>query len=157
MGFDGKRFVNTRFVPREEDVPVDDLKEWFEKDGKPLWRVRGLTGQELGAVNEAVERNKNIAAILEGLLAPENAEKVESLRKLLGVSDDVPQDIAKRIEMLTRGSVAPECDLDLALKLCENFPIEFYEITQVIIRLTGQGRIPGKSKPSTVTQESRQV
>ncbi|GAF96882.1 unnamed protein product [marine sediment metagenome] len=154
MGFDSKGFMNTKFQPREASVPVPDLKEFFEEGDKPEWKVRGLTGQELGRTNEAAERNRNIAAILEGLVAPGSHEKIESVRQLLGVGNETPQDIARRLEMLTVGSVEPPCDIELALKLCTVFPIEFYQITTKIVGLTGKGHMPGKAQPSGKTTKS---
>jgi len=155
MGLDKKRFMNARFEPRTAEVPVPALKEYFGEDEEnPSWTVRGLEGRELGQAHEAAERNRQISAILEGLLSEDNREKVASIRKMLGLGDETPRDIAKRVEMLTLGSVEPECDLELALKLCRAFPIEFYELTNKIVELTGRGHIPGKAKPSGATPTS---
>lgn len=148
MPFDKKAFLKAGFRPREKAVPVPDLKQFFAKGEKRVWKVRGLEGVELGRANEAAERNRNIAAVLEGLVAQGQKKKVDSMRELLGIGDQTPSDIAKRIEMLVIGSVEPECDLDLALKLCKTFPVEFFSITNWIIRLTGQGHEPGKARPS---------
>ena len=148
MGFDAKQFVKTRFQAREARVPVPELKPFFGKKEKPRWTVRGLTGHELGRANEAAERNRNTAALVEGLLSAAGKKKTEALRGLLGLDGATPPDIAKRIEILIMGSVDPECDLDLALKLCETFPVEFYLLTNKILELTGRGHAPGKPTPS---------
>jgi len=154
MAFDVNKFMSARLVPRTESVPVPDLKDFFEGKDKPVWTVRGITGNELGRANEAAARNKNIAAILEGLVSGKNADKVNSVRKLLGTGEgDVPDDIAKRIEMLKIGSVDPVCDLDLALKMCKAFPVEFFQLTNKITNLTGQGHEPGKAPPSGKTKK----
>jgi len=153
MPFDPKKFTKTKFEPRTESVPVPDLKEFFDKKEKPVWKVRGLTGTELGRANESAERNKNIAAVIEGLLAASARKKTDSMRKLLGIDDSTPPDIAKRIDMLVAGSIEPVCDLDLALKLCEAFPVEFFQITTKILELTGKGHMPGKPRPSGKTPE----
>ena len=64
--FDSKKFLKTKFTPRTADVPVPDLREFFS-DGTPaVWKVRGLTGHELGRAAEAAERNKSVLAIIEG-------------------------------------------------------------------------------------------
>jgi hypothetical protein len=60
---------------------VPDLKEFFEEGAEPLWRVRNLTGHELGRVNEAAERNKNVSAILEALVSANAKEKVEAVKE----------------------------------------------------------------------------
>jgi hypothetical protein len=154
MSFDSKKFLKTKFVPRTEDVPVPDLQAFFPEGSKAIWKVRGLTGQELGRAAEASERNRNIVAIIEGLTAEAAADKAEALKDLLGVGGSTPQDIAKRLEHLTIGSVDPPCTLDLAVRLCEVFPVEFYQLTNKILTLTGQGQSPGKQPPSGVTGKS---
>ena len=145
--FDEKRFMAAAFEARETDVPVPDMKDFFDEEENPAWRVRGLTGQELGLVHQAVARNRNMDAILEGLASAVDKEKSESIRKLIGDRDEVPDDIAKRLEMLTIASVAPECDLELAKKVARVYPIEFYQITNEINRLTGMG-METKKKPA---------
>jgi hypothetical protein len=154
MAFDSKRFLKTKFTARTEDVPVPDLAAFFPDDAKPVWKVRGLTGQELGRANEAAERNKNVAAILEGLASGAGKEQTEAVKELLGVGGSTPQDIAKRLEILSIGSVDPQCAPDLAVRLCEAYPVEFYQITNRINFLTGQGQMPGKQPPSGETPKS---
>lgn len=147
MGFDAQAFLAEKFEPRVIDVDVPDLKPWFG-DSPPVWKVRGLTGDELGRINEAVERNRNVGSLLEGLVAPGHAEKVRSVRELFGVGDKVPDDIVKRMEILITGSMDPVCDMDLAIRLKDNYPIEFMQITNKILWATGKGRVPGKLKGS---------
>ncbi|MBE9533900.1 MAG: hypothetical protein IMF03_02790 [Proteobacteria bacterium] len=154
MGFDAKKFLQTQLVPREETVPVPDMKDFFPEGEKPEWKVRGLTGVELARSNEAVARNKDIAAILEGLISQNNQAKIDSVKQLIGTDDKVPNDIAKRIELFIMGSVEA-VDIDIANKICTAFPVEFFEITNKITVLTGQGHVPGKPKPSGETQKSK--
>jgi len=156
MSFDAKKFKKTKFQTRTEDVPVKDLSAFFGEGETYVWTVRGLTGQELGRTKEAAARNKNFSAILEALESASKSEKVKGLKKALGV-DEVPQAIAERIEQLVLGSVEPACDTDLALMLCERFPVEFYALTNKILELTGKGMEPGKPKGSGGTPESGQA
>lgn len=146
--FDVKRFMSAQFLPREEDVPVPDMREWFEKGDKPVWRVRGLAGQELGSANAAAERNRNMEAILEGIASAVDRKKSEAIRKLIGDREEVPDDIAKRLEMLVIGSVEPKADIELAVRVCKVYPIEFYQITTKINQLTGMGHA-AKKKPAS--------
>ena len=157
MAFDAKKFLKEKFTSRTEAVSVPDLAAWFPEGDEPLWTVRGLTGQELGRANEAAEKNRNIAAILEGLVAGGDKEKSQAVKDLLGIGGGVPQDIAKRLELLAIGSVDPPCTLDLAVKLCEAYPIEFFQLTTKISELTGRGQLPGKQKPSGETAGSGPV
>lgn len=198
MGFDKNKFLQAKFIPREAEIPVPDMKEFFEEDpenpefidgenkyhiipGKfytdtvhkknnlpyydgdpkknpdwkpPVWKVRGLTGVEVARSNEAMDKNKNIAAILQGLIAANAQEKVDAVKKLIGIDEKVPNDIAKRIELLILGSIDPAVDTELAVKICRVYPIEFYEITNKILSLTGRGHVPGKRKASGETRKS---
>lgn len=155
MPFNIKKFSKTEFITRTEDIPVPDLKEFFDEGEKPVWTVRNLTGHELGKANEAAQRNRSIAAILEGLISTNNKEKVEAIKTSLGLDDTTPDDIAKRIELLTLGSVNPEIDHETAVRLCTFFPIEVFQLTNKISELTGQGaQIKKKQPPSIAIPES---
>ena len=146
MGFDLKKFQTTSFSPRTEAVAVPDLKAFFPKKEKAVWKVRGLTGQELGIVNETVQRNKKLTAILEGLISNKSTENAAAIKKLIGADGDVVEDVAKRLEIFRLGSVAPEVDMPDAVKFCTVWPIEFAMITTAIYKLTGQGS-EAKKKP----------
>ncbi len=154
MPFDAKKFLKTKFMHRTEDVPVPDLAAFFPEGARPVWRVRGLTGHELGRSNEAAARNKSILAILEGITSAMSKDTTQAIRELIGTDGSTPQDVAKRIEQLVIGSVDPECTQELAVRLCEVKPIEFWALTNMIVRLTGLGQMPGKQEPSGETPKS---
>jgi hypothetical protein len=156
MAFDTKKFMKTKFTPRTGEVPVPDMKDFFPQGAEPVWKVRGLTGQELGRAAEAAARNRNISAIIEGLTGDADKEKAEALKNLLGIGV-VPQDIAKRLEHLVIGSIDPVCTLDMAVRVCEVYPVEFYQITNKVMELTGRGQEPGKQQPSGKTEKSGPV
>lgn len=155
--FDVKAFMKEKFVPRVEEHPVPDLAAFYPDGAKAVWKVRGLTGQELGRAEEAAERNRNMSAIVDGLAAQASKDRTEALKDLLGLGGNTPADIAKRIEHLVLGSVDPVCTTDLAVRLCEAYPIEFYQITNRILQLTGKGMMPGKQTPSGETEKSGPV
>jgi len=158
MPFDVKKFEKAKFVPVVAEVEVPDLKEFFGECEPAVWKVRGLTGQEMGRANEAVDRNRNISAVIEGLVSDNSKEKSEAIKSLLGISKfDTPADIAKRIAFLQYGSVEPTCTEEMAVKLCEVKPIEFFTLTNKIVELTGQGQATGKSKPSGEMKASGQA
>lgn len=144
MGFNSSRFVKQEFQQREGVVEVPALRSWFDlpetkKDEEPakcLWKVRGLTAVELARTFEAASKVKNFSSLVEALGSSET--KIEELKEVLGVGNDVPSDIMKRLEQLTIGSLEP-IDLSVAQKLAEKFPIEFYQITNKITALTGLG------------------
>lgn len=158
MGFDSKKFLKSKFVHRTEEVPVPDLQAFFPEGEPAVWKVRGLTGQELGRVKEAPERQQKMSGILEGLLSSVTKDVVEGVKAALGAGTaESPADIAIRIEQLVIGSIDPVCTLDLAVKMCEVSAIMFFLLTNKITILTGQGQMPGKFKPSSETQASEPV
>lgn len=157
MSFDSKKFLKTKFTPRTADVPVPEMREFFPEGTDPVWKVRGLTGQELGRAAEAADRNKNMVAILEGLVSDSTKDKAQAIKDLLGIGGVAAPDIAKRLEHFYIGSVDPPCALDLAVRVCEVYPIEFFQITNKIVELTGRGQMPGKQPPSGATEESGQA
>lgn len=150
--FDARKFLNANFSARTSSVSVPALAQFFEDD-TPEWKVRGLTGDEVARSGEAVKQNRDIAGIAEGLVSADAKEKAQRIRELVGIGDDVPDDIAKRISMLVMGSVSPECDQETAVRLKDCYPIEFYQVTTEILRLTGLGKDPGKPKASCAIQE----
>lgn len=149
MAFDQKRFLKIKMEARTESVPVPDLTAFFP-DGEPaVWLVRGLTGQELGRANEAAAKNKIVAATMDAISGMSAKEQIEEIKNALGLGGNVPDDIARRIEYLTVGSVNPAITQEVSVKLCETYPVEFYELTNIITRLTGKGFVEAKkSKPS---------
>ena len=144
MPFDSKAFMKAKFVTRTATVRVPDLACFFGEEDQPVWEVRGLTGKELGTANETAAKNDTLAAIVSGLGSRIPSEIEATLKELF--AKDCPQDVAKRIEMLQIGSVNPVCSLDLALRLCKNFPAEFYQLTLKITELTGKGSDQVKKK-----------
>jgi len=155
MTFDSKKFLKEKFSPRTEAVPVPDLKDYFGEGKECVWIVRGLTGQELGRCVEAAERHKTLSALVNGIAAGMATEITDAIKSLVGVSGETPTDISKRIDQLVIASIDPICTMDLAVRLCEVFPVEFYMITNKITELTGQGQVPGKRSPSGEIKASK--
>lgn len=155
--FNKKAFMKTQYEPRTEKVPVPDLKDFFEEGAEPVWIVRNLTGHELGKVNEAKERNKNIEAILEALVSAQSKEKADAIKHLIGLNNETPGDIVQRLEMLVIASVDPVCDQEMAVKIYTYFPGVFVPLTNAIRNLTGQGaQVKKKQTPSGATPTSDQ-
>ena len=118
-----------------------------------VWIVRGLTGVELGRAGLAAEAGReNTKKMLEALAGKPDDEFPEVVRRALGISEtDVPPDVSKRIEMLMAGSVEPKLGLanrEVAVRLNEVHPTIFFQLTNAILSLTGQGAVMGKQKPS---------
>lgn len=151
---DIQRFLNAALQPRRATVSVPELAAWFAPDAPPVWEVRGLTAAELARANAAAETGlENMRAMIAALAG--DGDKAAAIRTTMGLSqDDVPTDISRRIEMLAAGSTAPALgpdNRDVAVKLAESYPTTFYQLTNQIIGLTGQGAVPGKPIGSGAT------
>ena len=155
MGFDLKGFKSSEFQARTEEVRVEGLAEWFNEGDEPVFVVRGLTGEEVARANEAASRNTSWSRIMEAMASSDAQERVDAIKRMLGISADVPDDLAKRHEHLAMGSVDPDLDHEAAVQLAVRFPIEFYQLTNKIMELTGKGADPIKKKGSGKTQESK--
>lgn len=152
---DLQKFLQAALRPREASIDVPELAAWFG-EAPAVWVVRGLTAAELGRANAAADTGMDNVRALVAAMAGEG-DKAAAVRKALGLSDeDVPKDVSRRIEMLTAGSVAPALgseNRDVAVRLAETFPTTFYNLTNHILQLTGQGAEVGKPKRSGQTPE----
>ena len=121
-----------------------------------LLEVRGLSAVELHKAIEASKRQGSIEAIVKAIAA--NQDQAGAIRSALGLTKDTPGEIAKRLEMLVMGSVAPAVSLPVAVKLAEAFPIEFLTLTNEITDLTGKGaelvKPPAASQPTTACESA---
>jgi hypothetical protein len=152
MGFNADKFERAKLEPRRVKVPVPALSDFFDDGETPEWEVRGLTSVELHKALEAKSRQGSIESIVKAIAA--NQDQAGAVRKALGLTKDTPGEIAKRLEMLTLGSLSPTITLPVAVKLAEAFPIEFLTLTNEISELTGKGaemvKPPAASQPTTV-------
>ena len=146
MTFDLERFRGASLAPRQATVPVPDLAPFFAEGAEPVWIVKGLTGEEIARCNESSTRHAVVTAAVQALAnsAAAKADTVEALQSLLGFGTDVPEDLAKRFDHLTFGSVSPAIDRALAVKLFAAYPIVAYTLTNKILELTGLGPDVGK-------------
>ncbi len=148
---DIQKFLNAALCPREHAVEVPELAHWFA-EGEPVeWVVRGLSGAEMGRASLAAERGSdNVRALVAAMAG--DGDKAVAIRRAMGLSDEeVPADVSRRIEMLAAGSVRPALgsdNRDVAVKLAESYPTVFFNLTNHILRLTGQGAELGKPKRS---------
>jgi len=146
MSFNSQKFMADQFEPRTAKIELTGLADWFEENEPPVWTVRGQTANEIALAMDAGAKHKNIDAIIKAISA--NKDQVSELKKAIGIEKDTPSDIIKRLEQLVQCSVDPVITLDVAVKLGETRPIEFYMLTNEILRLTGLGMDLKKSKVS---------
>lgn len=149
-------FMGTKFERRQKTVRLPELKGFFPDGRHPDFIVQGLNGPEMAKSLEAARKYKDISGLIDGILSNNSKEKIEAIKESLGITAKVPEEITKRIEQLVMGSVDPKFTQEAAVKFCENYPVEFYTLTNAIVELTGRGHEPGKLKPSGMMKKSGQ-
>lgn len=141
--FDAKAFTKARFEPRTALVPVPELAAFFKDGETPEFEVRGLDGVEFAKCSDAAKKRQNIELIIDsGVLT---SEHIEQLRQLLGDTKDKPADIIRRLEALA--IVFPKIGLPVWVKICDVYPIPFFNLSNKIFELTAQGKAVEKPKP----------
>lgn len=142
MAFDSDKFLKTKFRDRTEDVPVPELKAFFPEGEKPVWTVKCLTAEEVARANDEVSQNSDVLAIVSSLSSAIAKEKADAVKDLIGMNKErLPADIIKRISHLMSGSVSPECNREMAVKLGENHSVIFFKLTNKILELSGKGKL----------------
>jgi len=143
MSFDLKGFAKAKFKRRTEEFEVEVLRPFFGADDEPVFIVQGLRHDEIATCNMAVKKSDNLTAILQAAANHKPSIKT-AIGDMISANIDVPEDTQKRIMHLTFGSVEPKINESLAVKLAETFPVEFVQLTDTILKLTGEGMIAVK-------------
>ena len=144
--FDIKAFNKTKFIRRTGEVEVAALSDFFkdasspeQKDVKHVFIVQGLTHHEIAEAKDSLTGQDNLKSILEAIQASKPAIKA-AVTDLIESKVNLPQDTQLKIKHLILGCVEPAIDESTAVKLAECFPIEFTQIANKIIELTGLGQ-----------------
>jgi hypothetical protein len=155
MSIDVKALQKQKFDKRTKVIPVPRLKDWTKNGGDPTWTIQSLGTKEIWKAEVAAsEESRNaVAQLSEALAGSDINEAAEQIKSLVGVSADIPQELAKRIFLLTFASIDPVCDLTTAGIIHEHFPTDFLNITQEILNISGLGSKKKESKSSGVTKK----
>jgi len=135
MAFDATKFKKATFQHRTNDVSVDGLGMFGDKEGKATFTVRGLTALELAQVGESVQKSKD-ASELSPTSKTEKA--VEAVSELLNI-DDSPDDHIQKISLLSLGLVEPFMKRKDVVKFSSVFPVQFNLLAAEVANLTGLG------------------
>ena len=136
-GFLIDQFREATFVARTATVDLPSLKDFFPEGTAPAFLVRALTAIEVQKSNDAAARQGALDGVVRAIASQK--DQVDAIRKSLGMTQDAPGELVKRMEMLVHGSVDPKLNHADVVKLSTSFPVEFYELTNRITQLTGQG------------------
>ena len=136
--FNLEGFRQTTFKPRESEMTLDALVKAGLGDG--VITVRGLTSCEIAHADESSQKGKLLSDLVEKLADSSGKQKAAALLEGVGISDNVPALLAKRYEHVCAGVVSPEMELSDVVKFADTFPIEFSQVANKILELTGLGK-----------------
>jgi hypothetical protein len=148
MEFNATKFNREKWNPASHDEPVPELAAWFQdSDGKsidnPVWSLRALNGEELAVVQESAFRARNAEGVIAALCAGAAKEVAGAIKELLGYENGA-RELAKRIDLIKLGSVAPKPDRPTVVKLFQLYPEVAFRLSNKVMELTGVGHQPGK-------------
>lgn len=148
MGFDVDRFRKSTLKLRTAEVKLPEMQDWFAEGEEAAFIVRGLDGEEFYHVRQAAAKRADIQAIVSRLTAGDGSAIASAIDEFYG---SVPEEFARRVEILIYGCVEPELDRQTAMKLYRHFPVSAHSLADAILRCSGEGSVPGESKGSGVT------
>jgi len=131
-------FRKTTFTPRESVMTLEAFKKAGLGDGKI--KVCGLTALDIAQADEESQKGKLLSDLVAKLASGSGKEKAAALLEGVGISDNVPELLAKRHAHVVTGVVEPKLDLSDVVKMADAFPIEFSQIANKILELTGLGK-----------------
>jgi hypothetical protein len=151
MAFDLGLFRSVSLSPREAEMPFPGLEVFFPEGEKPVWKVRGLTGEEVARALESASRHKYMILAIQALMSQSapDSDKLSAMKTLAGYGDEVPESLAKKLDYLVFGSVSPAMDRGDAVRLFAALPNVAYQLTAKIEELTAIGPDLGKVTRST--------
>ena len=155
MGIDVKALQKQKWEKRTKSISVPRLKDWTKNGDDPTWTVASLGTKEIWKAEVAAsEESRNaVEQLSTALVGSDIGEAAEAVKALVGVSTEIPQELAKRIFLLTYASIDPVCDLTTAGIICDHFPTDFLAITQEILNISGLGSKKKESKNSGATKK----
>lgn len=158
MGFDLKAFQAAQYKAREEEIELSGLAAYFPEGERPVFKVRGLTSEELARADEAANRDQ-LAGELMSKLVGDNKQKAQAMLAAAGIgSDDVPGALRKSLEHVCTGLVEPRLELSDVVKLADSHPVEFRQLSTKVLGLTGLGQVAEvKRRPSGKAPKSEQA
>lgn len=84
MAFNVSGFVQAPWQHRTQEVPVPELKDWFDPGDPLVFVVRGLTANEIARANSASQAHRREAALAEALTSGSKSEITGAVQAALG-------------------------------------------------------------------------
>lgn len=140
---DIEKFKKAEYEPNIKEVQVPALAYLFDEGEEPIIKVRGQTATEVALTEEIDIQQQDIVTILQAITTTKG--QVAVIKDHLGMNDDVPTSIKKRMRKIVECSVEPPLDMAFTILLAERHPVEFGRISNAIAEATNKGMSLKKS------------
>jgi hypothetical protein len=139
--FDLNKFEQATITQRTRELDVPLLQDFYEKKQKPIWVIHALTSEDVAMVNDAEERNAAVGTLVTAMLGNNKNSKADAIKSAMGIGEESPADIVRRIEIILRGStnLNVEEHRDIVIKIAMYYPTVFMTISNEILSLSGEG------------------
>jgi len=136
-------FEATQFKHRTQEIQVPSLKKFYPKNTIPIIIVRNLEGAEIAAIDLEVGMNKEARKQVADIASEDVVKAMKTLFHFIS-GDDVPDSHVRALNIVHKGIVSPAFTFEGVVKLATTYPIEFKQLFNTIIQLTGLGAIEEK-------------
>jgi len=141
MGFDISKFERTNFVERTGELRFPGLQVFFDEDEDPIFKVRGLTAEEIYSAKHDANKGKVLTEIVGKLSGGKDREKAAAILEAMGMNDDAPAELIQIYSHLEQGLIEPKLTRPQVIRLARAFPIEVAQLNNLILELSGKGAI----------------
>ncbi len=144
--FNVTKYMATRLRERTADVVAEELAGWYPKDSTPTLQVRGLTGSELAKIREAVELYSKMIPLTESTsVDPIVIAAMKGIQAVVtGASNRNTYEYIRQLNIIKHGCNKPKLKHDQIVRIGQDFPVLFGQLSWKILELTGLGRVSGK-------------
>ena len=163
MAFDMKKLNTAKFKRRTKNIPVtnETLKTFFTPNGDkpeaegeqaadkgPFAVVQNLSAMEMALAKDEVDNSRNRDAFIQAIFGTLPQDNIKAIKELAGVisydaqgdPETLPADYVRRLFYLLHGCVEPKfSDQQEVITFGRAFPVEFFDWSNEIIRLSGLG------------------
>ena len=137
--FNSTAFDQARFTVREGEISLAALKPFFGEE-EPVFKCKMLNSEELARAEESSNSQQMLHDLMTKMLSGTATDKATAIAEAAGItSDEVPASVRKMIEYVLLGVVEPQLSRDQVVKISVNYPVEFKQLFNKIMTLTGEG------------------
>jgi hypothetical protein len=140
--FDIKKFDSFKPKKRTKEIDVPELKTFFEKDTKPVFKIQNVSGTDIGRIQHevSISKNESVRKLIEAVSSGEMKHIAQGVRSYVDEQGNLlPTDLISKTYWIMYGLVEPKFNLEQIIKFRESFPETFYTVSKEILQLSQMG------------------